>query len=90
MAFYGMFLSKAVHWVLSNIGELDISKVLIESSCYVSGDSSSIFTKLSISMMNEDNTGEIQTTNAHPMAKNTPFCCLTIYHTLLVINYYST
>jgi hypothetical protein len=61
--------SKAVQWVLSNIGELDINKVMIRSGCYVSGDSSSTFTKLTTSTMNKDNTGEIQTTNAHPMAK---------------------
>ena len=61
--------SKAVHWVLSNIGKLDINKVLIGYGCYVSGDSSSTFTKLSTSMINKDKTGEFQTTNAHPMAK---------------------
>ena len=61
--------SKAVQWVLSNIGELDINKVLIGSGCYVSGDSSSTFTKLTTLTMNKDNTGEIQTTNAHYVAK---------------------
>eukprot|EP00957_Ditylum_brightwellii_P045955 3486207-Ditylum_brightwellii.AAC.1 len=49
--------SKAIHWVLSNIGELDINKVLIGSGCFVSGDSPSTFTKLSTAMMNKDNTG---------------------------------
>eukprot|EP00957_Ditylum_brightwellii_P009312 704598-Ditylum_brightwellii.AAC.1 len=61
--------SKAIQWTLSNIGELDINKVLIESGCYVSGYSSSSFTKFSTSTMNKDNTGEIQTINAHSMAK---------------------
>eukprot|EP00957_Ditylum_brightwellii_P004661 354421-Ditylum_brightwellii.AAC.1 len=61
--------SKAVQWVLSNIGELEINKVLIGSGCYVSGNSSLTFTKLTTSMMNKDNAGEIQTANAHPMAK---------------------
>eukprot|EP00957_Ditylum_brightwellii_P114199 8706635-Ditylum_brightwellii.AAC.1 len=61
--------SKAVQWIISNIGNLDINKVLIGSGCYISCDSSSCFTKLSASMMNNDNTGEIQTTTAHPMAK---------------------
>eukprot|EP00957_Ditylum_brightwellii_P137017 10447521-Ditylum_brightwellii.AAC.1 len=58
---------KAVHWVFSNIGELNTNKVLIGSGRYVSGDSSSTFTKLSTSMMNKDNNGEILTTTAHPM-----------------------
>eukprot|EP00957_Ditylum_brightwellii_P010075 760718-Ditylum_brightwellii.AAC.1 len=48
--------SKAVHWFLSNIDDLDINKVLIGAGCYISGDSSSTFTKLSPSIMNEDNT----------------------------------
>ena len=61
--------SKAVQWVLSNICELDINKVFIGSGCYVSGDSSSTFTKLTTSTMNKDNTGEIQTSNTLPMAK---------------------
>eukprot|EP00957_Ditylum_brightwellii_P145310 11067360-Ditylum_brightwellii.AAC.1 len=60
---------KTVQWIISNIGNLDTNKVLIGSGCYVSGDSSSSFTKLFTSMMNNDNTGEIQTTTAHPMAK---------------------
>eukprot|EP00957_Ditylum_brightwellii_P003147 239186-Ditylum_brightwellii.AAC.1 len=59
--------SKDVQWDLGNIGELDTNKVLIVSDCYDSGGSSSTFTKLSNSMMNKDNTGEIQSTNAYPM-----------------------
>eukprot|EP00957_Ditylum_brightwellii_P209142 15360529-Ditylum_brightwellii.AAC.1 len=41
--------AKVVQWIISNIGNLDINKVLIGSGCYVAGDSSAATTRLSTS-----------------------------------------
>ena len=61
--------SKANQWILSNIGELNINKVLIGSGSYISGDSFSIYSTLSTSFINGDGTGEFMTNNANDLAK---------------------
>ena len=61
--------SNANQWILSNIGELNIKNVLLESGSYISGDSFSIYSALTTSKINQDGTGELKTKTASDLAK---------------------